>query len=126
MRRLPKTKYRSSPVRLPSSLGALRRREVSFGSRTMTQTTIDFERSEQRANIERVSNRIAPLVYGFVKSLGAGAEFHMTELQEHVNAASPGSPESPSRILRLLRQERKIGYTVLNRSKSLYRIDLVS
>lgn len=48
----------------------------------------------------------------------------MQDLTEFVSSRVNGfvAPDSPGRILRLLRQSGRINYVVISRSKSLYRI----
>jgi len=84
-------------------------------------------RCEQDAQLQRVSSGIASHVLDFFKSRGVGSEFHASDLaafvEERVGYVSPGSPD---RILRDLRKRRLLNYTVVSRSKSLYRVERVS
>ena len=53
--------------------------------------------------------------------LYAGHAFHAEELRRCVLIYEPEiAPDSPGRILRLLRQEGKLNYVVINRRNSLY------
>lgn len=78
--------------------------------------------NEQRANIERVSDAIAALVTKFLRE-HLNQEFHVETLREYVYQHVNGyvAPASPDRILRALRQRGTVNYTVVSRSKSLYR-----
>jgi hypothetical protein len=71
------------------------------------------ERSRVRATIE-------PLVMTFYVE-HAGQPFHIEELRSYVRSFTVNiAPDSPGRILRVLRQEGKLNYVVLNRRQSLY------
>jgi hypothetical protein len=81
---------------------------------------------EQGENLERVNARIgAAIVLFYHRQLGAGErEFHVEELRRFVlQTVGIIAPASPDRIMRFLRREGLIYYTVINRRKSLYRID---
>lgn len=79
---------------------------------------------DHASNLERVSARIACVVVKFwhARSASAEPEFHAHELVADVLRVAPGTaPDSPSRILRLLKRERRINYELVSRRKSLYR-----
>jgi hypothetical protein len=89
------------------------------------QTGFNFDaRTEQQANLARVSSNIAGIVRDFCRGrLDEGrAEFHMVDLTTYVNARSTIAPDSAGRILRDLRRHKVIDYTVVNRAQSLYRV----
>lgn len=95
------------------------------GERMSTQPGLNFDaRAEQRANLVRVSNNIADIVTNFCRErLDEGqAEFYMTDLMRYANDRSTVAPDSAGRILRDLRRQKVIDYTVVSRSQSLYRI----
>ena len=72
---------------------------------------------EERA---RVFARIAPIILAFKAERPDGA-FHAEELRDYVIERVPEiAPDSPGRILRLLRQGRLLNYVVINRRQSLY------
>jgi hypothetical protein len=76
----------------------------------------DDDRSER----ERVYARIAGTILQFQREHPTGT-FHVEELREYVTALAPDiAPDSPGRILRLLREEGKLNYVVISRSASLY------
>jgi hypothetical protein len=81
---------------------------------------------EQDENLDRVAARIgSAIVLFYHRQLEAGQrEFHVEELRRFV-LAEVGiiAPASPDRIMRFLRRKKLIHYTVINRRKSLYRID---
>ena len=78
------------------------------------------------ANLNRVANTIGDIVYSFCKER-VGKEFFMGDLRDFVeNHYEAFAPASPDRILRWLREENKVSYTVISRSRSLYRIDGVA
>jgi hypothetical protein len=76
----------------------------------------------QRAELARVSSRIAAAIIAFCKGR-VGAEFHADDLRSHVTACvGVAAPGSADRILRDLRQRKALDYEVVSRSKSLYRV----
>lgn len=85
-------------------------------------------RAEQQANLDRVSNNIAGLVAAFCRGRfrEGRAEFRMEDLTRFVRARSTIAPDSAGRILRDLRRRKVIGYEVVSRSASLYRLTEVS
>ncbi len=89
------------------------------------QSPLDFDaRTEQQVNLDRVSGNIARIVADFCRGrLDDGrAEFRMVDLTTFVNARSTIAPDSAGRILRDLRRQKVIDYTVVNRAQSLYRV----
>jgi hypothetical protein len=75
---------------------------------------------EQEENLERVYSVIAPTILVF-KELRESHTFHMEDLRQFVIREHPNiSPDSPSRILRDMRQKKVCNYVVLNRHQSLY------
>lgn len=59
-------------------------------------------------------------VLAFARSR-ADRNFYLNELLTYVRIALPGTaPDSPSRVLRQLRREGRIGYYVVRRDLSLY------
>lgn len=93
------------------------------------QPELNFSaRTEQQANLVRVSDNIAGLVADFCRGLFSEgrAEFHMADLTTFVNERSLIAPDSAGRILRNLRKKRIINYTIVSRSQSLYRLTGVS
>jgi hypothetical protein len=75
-------------------------------------------------HLQRVSSRIGASVMEFCRPR-VGQEFHMEQLVRHIRARLGIAPDSPSRILRALRQNKCLDYTVVNRRQSLYRVDRV-
>lgn len=74
------------------------------------------DREERR----RVYSKIAPVIMDYA-GLYAGKAFHAEDLRRTVLLYAPEiAPDSPGRILRLLRQEGKLNYVVINRRDSLY------
>jgi hypothetical protein len=70
---------------------------------------------------KRVSLRVAALVLDFCKGKRM---FRMQELTEFVSDGVDGyvAPDSPGRILRLLKQQGKLNYRLMSRSDSLYSV----
>lgn len=70
---------------------------------------------------ERVYQRIAPIILGF-HATNSDRDFHIEELRRFVRDQVPEiAPDSPGRILRELRLQGRLDYTVVNRRQSLYR-----
>lgn len=75
---------------------------------------------EQQENIERVAGRIDEAILNFWqgKLFGPDKQFHAADLHECVETMS--APASADRILRRLRQQKKLNYRIVSRSQSLY------
>jgi len=72
---------------------------------------------EERA---RVRAKIASIILDFARQ-NTGRMFHVESLRVHVLKSAPDiAPDSPGRILRLLRQQGKLNYVVIDRRDSLY------
>jgi hypothetical protein len=79
----------------------------------------------QADNLERVSHKIADAVLFWCqwRLATSNPDFRMADLQAYVCEQIAGvSPDSPSRILRMLRRSGRINYVVVSRSQSLYRL----
>jgi hypothetical protein len=80
----------------------------------------------QEEELERVSHRIEGAVHEFCRERLARAEdlFHMEDLLRYVNDVPEikVAPASPDRVLRAMRAKGVVNYTVVERSKSLYRV----
>jgi len=75
---------------------------------------------EQQENIERVNERIGGAVLAFMRQT-RGRQFFADDLRRYVRVAvGEVAPGSPDRILRMLRQARRLDYRVVSRSLSLY------
>jgi len=80
------------------------------------------EKKVQSANLHRVRERLSAPIRSFAKGR-VGRTFRMAELVEFCQRHAPGTaPDSPSRILRLLRGEGVVTYSVVNRRASEYLI----
>lgn len=82
---------------------------------------------EQAQQLARVASGIEAEVYRFCAE-SVGREFHLRDLTDAVTAAHDGyvAPDSPARLLRLLRQRGLVQVALVSRSSSLYRIDGVA
>ena len=74
----------------------------------------------------RVRSRIGSLIMEFfflARNIG-NTPFHMEDLRRFVEEGLDGkiAPDSPGRILRQLRQQGLLNYTVVSRRQSLYRV----
>jgi len=76
--------------------------------------------SEDRQERARVYVKIAPLILQFAGIMGE-RPFHVETLRRFVRHYYPEiAPDSPGRILRQLRVEGRLDYSVLHRRQSLY------
>lgn len=72
-----------------------------------------------------VAARIGDAIYAYCRGK-VGGHFRADELRQYVtDNVGVCAPGSADRILRRMRQDSIIGYTVVSRAKSLYRIDRV-
>lgn len=83
------------------------------------------EAAIQPRELRRVRAAIAGLILEFFEVRGIGAQFHMAELMRFVNSHMIIAPDSAGRILRDMRQDGELNYAVIDRRKSLYRIEAV-
>ena len=68
----------------------------------------------------RVYSKIAPVIMDFAAAY-AGRLFYADDLRRYVvSKRLEVAPDSPGRILRVLRQEGRLDYVVVDRSLSLY------
>jgi hypothetical protein len=72
----------------------------------------------------RLSTQVAPAVLRFFRTKRERGQrhFYMQELQSYVTTQFPFAPDSPSRIMRGLRQRKRLNYKLISRKKSLYEI----
>jgi hypothetical protein len=83
--------------------------------------------TQQPQQLNRVASTTKEAILDFIKQRLADTEnngaFTSDQLRFYVqnNVAGRVSPSSADRVLRMLKQENKIMYLVLNRGKSLYR-----
>lgn len=92
---------------------------ADFDSRELVQPAA--KASEQAAQLDRVASNIAETIVDFLWLRGTGGTFTGTELQAFVAERHPTAPASADRILRDLRQQNRVQYSV-QRAKSLYQI----
>lgn len=80
---------------------------------------------EQKRQLARVTCAIGWAVLDFARRR-VGQEFHAGDLRAYITAASgTTAPGSADRVMRDLRQRGLLSYTLISRSKSLYRVDKV-
>jgi hypothetical protein len=81
--------------------------------------------TEQTQQLNRVAATTKDAILEFMKQRLASEDptFTSDQLRFYVtnNVVGKVSPSSADRVLRLLRQENKVNYYVVNRPKSLYR-----
>ena len=77
----------------------------------------------------RVRSRIGKLILEFFRHNNSNTfrTFHMELLRKYVEMGIGGkvAPDSPGRIMRQLRQQGELHYTVVSRRQSLYQIEPV-
>lgn len=78
---------------------------------------------EQPENLRRVRADIGPTVVAFWTTCLASSvpTFTTAQLVRYVAMKHPMAPDSPSRILRALKQAGAVNYVVVNRAASLYK-----
>ena len=79
---------------------------------------------EERA---RVRSRIGSLIMEFFRQNNSNSfrVFHMSDLTMYVATRVKVAPDSTGRIMRQLRQQGQLHYTVVSRRQSLYQIEPV-
>jgi hypothetical protein len=92
--------------------------------------------NEQGKNLERVADKIGGSIIEFMRMIIArgpatAGEHRVLFSMEGLHAWVTDSirnvaPDSPSRILRMLRQQGKLDYVVVSRSDSVYEIKSVA
>jgi hypothetical protein len=87
----------------------------------MTQASLLEWNAENRQQLDRVEGAIGETVLRFLReAVPPSREFSMTELLAFVRRETGVAPDSPSRVLRSLRQRGKCQYRVTDRAKSAY------
>lgn len=85
-------------------------------------------KTTQEKEIERVSSRIAESILSFARARlqMKRPEFFAEELRTWIRqSVGEVAPDSPGRILRQLRQQKRLAYEVVNRAESKYRLSEV-
>lgn len=73
--------------------------------------------------LTRVSGNIGPAIQAAFQRWGKGCEFRMNELHAAVLREHPGvAPGSVDRVMRMMRRQGAVGYELVSRRGSLYRI----
>lgn len=81
------------------------------------------ERKAQKKNLERVRGKIHQAILEYFSFRYVGQTFTMSHLTRVVSAQVPDiAPDSPGRIMRLLRAEGLINYKVVSRKDSRYEV----
>ena len=82
-----------------------------------------FQDVKKQDNLERVRSRIEKEILEFLRFLGVGNEFRASDLvQAMAYCAIPCAPDSPGRIMRLMKRKGEIDYKVISRKDSLYKL----
>ena len=77
--------------------------------------------SDSPENRDRVRGKLVDLIKSFCQ---VEREFHMSDLNAYIGANFEGyvAPDSPGRIMRMLKQEGFINYELVSRSQSRYKV----
>lgn len=83
--------------------------------------------STQSENLARVGGAIGETILRFVENRleSMRPTFYADDLRRFVATKHTTAPGSPDRVLRQLRRKGKLGYTVIDRASSLYKIEWV-
>lgn len=76
---------------------------------------------EQTKQLGRVRESIGETIREFFADLSYGDQFHSTDLEDYVSLRCNVAPGSVGRVMRDLRKDGAIKYTVVNRAQSLYK-----
>ncbi len=88
-------------------------------------TSVQLSFADQPEERERVHVRIGPSIVEFARN--HQRPFFMDDLRRHLTlTVGIVAPASPDRILRQLRQQKKLDYIVVDRKRSLYLITEVA
>lgn len=81
------------------------------------------KKTNAKENLKRVRSRLEVAILDFFRSLDRYGEFHAEELLHFIGERGiTCAPDSPGRIMRLLKKEHEIDYTLVSRKGSLYKI----
>jgi len=79
--------------------------------------------TEQEKQVERVRGKIQAQILAWFQQHPVGHQFRLIDLTVDIARKVPSlAPDSPGRILRLLRGEGILDYKVVSRAQSLYEI----
>ena len=81
--------------------------------------------TEQGEQLERVKGRIEKAIAEFFRyrTTNGALEFHADDLRDWVaDRVGTVAPDSPGRIMRIMRRQQSINYEVSNRARSLYEV----
>lgn len=82
------------------------------------QGKLDFD--NPRGHLDRVSTRIGAAIIAYCRQ---HEQFHVDDLRKHViREVGIVAPASSDRILRQLRQQKRLDYKVVSRRESLYQV----
>lgn len=82
-----------------------------------------FQDKKRKDNLERVRSRLENALLTFFHTIGPGTEFRASDLVEAMKFCSIAcAPDSPGRIMRLLKRDGEIDYKVVSRKDSLYKL----
>ncbi len=96
-----------------------------FDDRPSWQREAKEKKRDSAQDLHRVARDLQRHILDFCRD-HVGLEFHMADLVDYVSSRHHAAPSSTDRVLRKMRSDGLVKYTVVNRSKSLYRIDGVT
>lgn len=84
---------------------------------------VEPPKTEQAKQLQRVKGSIGDVIVEFFKSREVGELFYASDLHEFVAARASIAPASADRVMRSLRLDNVINYSLVSRSKSAYRVE---
>jgi len=75
------------------------------------------------AHLQRVRAKIQEAILVFFRVKGVGCTFDLVELEEEVSRASNATPGSAARVMRSMLEDGMIGYRLMSRTDSCYRVE---
>jgi len=101
--------------------GLSKRREAKIANKAVKRKKVRPHDYAQAEELERVHEKMAPIIIDWYNAKGVGYEFNLHELTLFVMQQMVCSPTSPYRVMADLRKRGLVNYVVLSRKASLYR-----
>lgn len=79
----------------------------------------------QQMELFRVSERIGELVLEFFRAINIDETFHAEDLENFVSKYVKSTPGSATRVMRDLRKKGVLNYSLVKRSESLYKREIL-
>lgn len=79
------------------------------------------------SHVERPLDKLSRAVLSYSRLIGTEVDFRMDDLNKYIEMLKVKcAPDSPGRILRMLRNKELLDYEVVNRAQSRYRFKEIS